>query len=91
MGEKGLQDITSRLPSGYHIDKNGVGLLDGPRPSLRIVWDEEKGVWLPPGFVHDPGDPSRAFNQISGRDAVWDEDGHRWIDAKSGEPISYEQ
>jgi len=68
-----------------------VGHLTGPRPSLPIVWDEDKGVWLPPGFVHDPGDPSRAFNQTSGGNAVWDDEAQRWIDTKTGNPLTYEQ
>lgn len=91
MGEKGLAAM-EKLPTGYHIDggRPGVAKPDG-RPGLPIVWDPDKGVWGPPGFVSDPGDPNRAFNQTTGKNAVWDDKAHQWIDAQTGKPIGYEQ
>lgn len=104
MGEKGLAAM-EKLPPGYYIPAPGLTPPGGTgkvkttagmaypsgRPGLPISWDGERGVWRPPGFVTSPDDSSRLFNQLSGQNAVWDEDGRRWIDSKTGEPISYEQ
>lgn len=101
MGEKGLRGVEAivKLPPGYKAipTKTSAGepsfwaQLDSARPSLYLAWDGEHGVWTPPGYVPDPDDPSRAFNQTTGGNAVWDDDARRWIDAKTGSPVSYEQ
>lgn len=96
MGEKGLRgdEAIEKLPPGYKAVKRHDGWhaeLDGLRPGLPLAWDREHGVWTPPGYVPDPDDPSRAFNQTSGGNAVWDDEAQRWIDAKTGSSLSYEQ
>jgi hypothetical protein len=96
-GQKGisLPEAMEKLPKGYRIVKGEHGgfhaELDSLRPSLPLAWDEAHHVWTPPGYVPDPTDPERAFNQTTGGNAVWDDKAGRWIDAKTGNFLSYEQ
>lgn len=94
MGEKGLA-VIDKLPSGYHIVKGKDSGFhadpDGIRPGLPLAWDDKHGVWTPPGFVPDASDPDRSFNQTTGQNAVWDEKAGKWIDTKTGKPLTYEQ
>src|SRR5207302_312179 len=104
MGEKGLAAM-EKLPPDYYIPAQGstppgttgrvktVAGMAYPtgRPGLPITWDDERGVWRPPGFTPDPDHSDRLFNSHTGQNAVWDEKSQRWVDAKTGEPVSYEQ
>lgn len=91
MGEKGLEPM-EKLPPGYHINAGhpGVAQPDG-RPGPPLQWSTTHQAWTPPGFTTDPGDPDRIFNQATGGNGVWDDKSGKWIDAKTGQPISYEQ
>ena len=94
VGEKGLQQI-EKMPPGYKITSDsapGTAQWDGVRPGYGLVWDPEKGVWVPPGFHGtDPTDPNRIFNPHTGQNGVWGDDKKQWIDAQTGKPIGYEQ
>jgi len=61
------------------------------RPGYPITWEDEHGTWRPPGFKSDPSESDHIFNQTTGQNGVWDDDKKQWIDAKTGQPISYEQ
>lgn len=88
-----------KLPAGYKIVKKEtswgtpsfIAVLDSARPSLPLAWDAKHGVWTPPGFVPDAGDPDRSFNQTTGQNAFWDDKAKSWIDTKTGKALTYEQ
>jgi hypothetical protein len=106
MGEKGL-DAIEKLPLDYYIPapgsthpgpagKTAPDVQPGEaypngRPGHAITWDAEHGAWRPPGFNADPTDPERVFNQATGQNGVWDGDKHQWIDAATGQTLTYEQ
>jgi len=97
IGRKGisLSEAMKKLPFGYkivHGREDGFHAEpDSLRPGLPLAWDEAHGTWTPPGYVPNVGDPDRAFNQTTGDNAVWDEKTGQWIDAKTGESLSYDQ
>jgi hypothetical protein len=93
-----------RLPPGYFIlapgspvpggtgavtTSPGVAFPTGGGPP--IIWYPAHGVWQPPGFETDPSDPARLFNPTTGQNAVWDDKAGAFIDAKTGQPLSYKQ
>lgn len=92
-----------KLPKGYYIpapgehpagttsqQDPGMAFPNG-RPGHPITWDDAHGAWRPPGFTPDAGDSDRIFNSTTGQNGVWDDKSGKWIDTKTGQPISYEQ
>ncbi|GAC1576648.1 MAG: hypothetical protein NVS3B18_10480 [Candidatus Dormibacteria bacterium] len=56
----------------------------GTRAGLRYAWLR---VYAP-GFEMNPEDPDHAFNPNTGQNAHWDEEKERWVDSKTGEPMT---
>jgi len=104
VGEKGLGAI-EKLPPDYWIPASGSVVPGGTGqvltspgqayptggPGYPLFWDEEHGVWGPPGFAPDPSDPTRIFRPDTGQNGIWDEGSGHWVDPQTGQPITYKQ